>query len=101
MIIKQSAFVTQQLKLTLVWVVLILSTIGSWVESVSVSVIVTMLIISLALLKVVLVISYYMEVGRSARWLKLLCGTWVIMVFTGISICYLSPNWIIHLLNGV
>ncbi|SKV16295.1 Uncharacterised protein [Mycobacteroides abscessus subsp. abscessus] len=37
--------------------------------------------LSLTAIKSALIIASYMEISRAPRWLQMLCGTWVVVVF--------------------
>lgn len=84
---------TPSFNLVIVWIVLLISTIGAslWLHSmVAIPPTVIAIIIILGALKVTLVITYYMEINHAPIWLKMLCGAWVILVFGTILFCYFS-----------
>lgn len=80
-----------QVKAILVWLLLLGSTIAAWLESSALTLTALMIMTGLALLKVVLVIYSYMEIGSAVRWLQLLCGLWVVLVFGMILFCFAQP----------
>ena len=83
-------------RLIAVWVVLMLSMLGSWVSLGSMAVtLATAIVIALALLKAMLVVAYYMEVADAPRWLKALCGTWIALVFTIVAVSHVAPAWML------
>ncbi|MEV6313770.1 cytochrome C oxidase subunit IV family protein [Streptomyces sp. NPDC051776] len=74
---------TNVLAAAVVWILLVGSALISGLETTpSMSVALTTGIVCLAALKVVLVISVFMEVHRSPLWLKALCGVWTAVVFS-------------------
>ena len=96
--IKTVQLYSRQRRAALIWVALVLLTFGSWLwaENMSLTNTIMASIITLAILKVALVIAYYMEIHLAPLWLKLLCSAWLIMVLTVILLCHLSPDWVAH-----
>ncbi|MFF0496365.1 cytochrome C oxidase subunit IV family protein [Nocardia aobensis] len=72
-------------KVASVWLALVFLTVAVWLESRLISGYGLMIaIISMTSIKVVLVISSYMEIRNAPIWLKSLCAVWVATVFIGI-----------------
>jgi len=86
-----------QLKAVVVWIVLLVSTVTAWLESSNHNMIADIITIILALIKVILVIYSYMEVVGAARWLQILCGLWMLIVFGVILFSYTMPDLLLHL----
>jgi len=65
------------------WLVLTGCTVLSWSESSSgrPSIPVILVMLSLTAIKSALIIASYMEISRAPRWLQMLGGTWVVVVF--------------------
>lgn len=84
----------QQRKTVLIWAVLLLSILISWLWVESVALLPG--IIALTAVKVWLVVHYYMEVGQAPRWLRLICSAWMMLVFSMILGCYLQPQLLRH-----
>ncbi|CAJ4716734.1 prokaryotic Cytochrome C oxidase subunit IV family protein [Burkholderia pseudomallei] len=40
-----------------------------------------------------------MEVGRAPRWLKLVCGAWIGIVFGIVAACHLLPRDVLRLIG--
>ena len=85
-----------QLKAVAVWIILLVSTITAWLESSSYQMIAIIITIILALIKVILVIYSYMEVVGAARWLQILCGLWILVVFGVILFSYTMPDLLLQ-----
>lgn len=88
-----------RLKAVAVWIILLVSTITAWHESSNYQMIAIIITIILALIKVILVIYSYMEVGGAARWLQILCGLWILFVFGVIFFCYTQTEYLLSLIN--
>ncbi|WP_416040442.1 cytochrome C oxidase subunit IV family protein [Acinetobacter lactucae] len=86
-----------QLKAVTVWIILLVSTITAWHESSNYQMIAIIITIILALIKVILVIYSYMEVTGAARWLQILCGLWILIVFGVILFSYTMPGFLLQL----
>jgi cell division protein FtsW (lipid II flippase) len=86
-----------RLKAVAVWIILLVSTITAWHESSNYQMIAIIITIILALIKVILVIYSYMEVGGAARWLQILCGLWILVVFGVILFSYTMPGFLLQL----
>jgi len=80
----------QQRQTVLIWIALLLSILVSWLWVEHAVLLVG--IITLAAVKVWLVVRYYMEIGQAPRWLKLICSGWIALVFGMILVCYLNPQ---------
>jgi cell division protein FtsW (lipid II flippase) len=85
-----------QLKAVAVWIILLVSTITAWLESSNYQMIAIIITIILALIKVILVIYSYMEVVGAARWLQILCGLWILVVFGVILFSYTMPDLLLQ-----
>lgn len=87
-------------KIMRVWAALVLATVGSWTESLrAASPAIVAAVVGLAALKVALIVFCYMEVGRAPRWLKLVCGAWIGIVFGIIAACHLLPRDVLRLIG--
>lgn len=73
--------------LTIVWVVLTLVTIASWLTARGggsahvVNATVTVVVLLIAAVKTQLVVWHFMEVRQSPRWLKVTTGSWLVGLF--------------------
>ncbi len=87
-------------KIMRVWAALVLATVGSWTESLrAASPAIVAAVVGLAALKVALIVFCYMEVGRAPRWLKLVCGAWIGIVFGIVAACHLLPRDVLRLIG--
>lgn len=84
-------------KIMRVWAALVLATVGSWTESLRAAS--PAAVVGLAALKVALIVFCYMEVGRAPRWLKLVCGAWIGIVFGIVAACHLLPRDVLRLIG--
>ena len=83
--------------ITLAWIVLCAITIASWwlspAHSAAVavpSIPITVAVVILGAVKSRLIISYFMEVRTGPRWLRLATDAWLVALWAGVLIIYLS-----------
>lgn len=71
----------------LVWAVLAAATLAAFADGDrAAGTLATLVLLALAALKAALVISVYMEVRHAPNWLRLVCGTWLVVVFGGLAV---------------
>jgi hypothetical protein len=82
-------------RLTLVWTVLSVITVVSWSFApahggmTAPSVPITVAVLGMALIKVRLIIQYFMEVHTAPRWLKAFTDVWLVVLWAAILGIYL------------
>ena len=87
----------QSMYCLLVWAVLMVTTLSSWLYAGSHGALsegVMVMLIGLVALKVGLILAFFMEIASAPRWLQALCSVWLIVVFSAVSLCYAQPHWI-------
>lgn len=71
----------------LVWAVLVAATLAAFADGDrAAGALTTLVLLALAALKAALVISVYMEVRHAPSWLRLVCGTWLVVAFGGLAV---------------
>lgn len=90
----------QNLRTSLIWAVLVLSTLGGWLgveHKLHLTNITLVTVMGLAALKAALVIMFYMEVAQAPLWLKGICVAWLGSVSGMVWLCYLQPGLVVSI----